>query len=158
MYSNLPGWIHFQSPWNQTLCEMFEKIFQPPLLVFRNGRELKRTQVDGINRIRLYTIIQSTIRLIRDDPAREVGQEESILGQKCHPTLININKQIEVVNIFRKPEFVLPVVDEAIHLQAKAIWMQLGILNQEAADRASEAGIDVIMNRCIKIDHMNYIR
>lgn len=76
-----------------------------------------------------------------------------ILGRKCYPDLISVTEHVDIVDIFRKSEDVLPVVEDAIAIGAKVIWMQLGIMNHQAAARAEEAGLAVIMNRCIKIDH-----
>jgi predicted CoA-binding protein len=76
-----------------------------------------------------------------------------ILGKTCYPSLTEINAQVDIVNIFRRSEDVLPIVEEAITIGAKIIWMQLGVVNHQAAARAEEAGLTVIMDRCIKIDH-----
>jgi predicted CoA-binding protein len=76
-----------------------------------------------------------------------------ILGKKCYPSLTEINAQVDIVDIFRRSEDVLPIVEEAITIGAKIIWMQLGVVNHQAAARADEAGLTVIMDRCIKIDH-----
>lgn len=80
----------------------------------------------------------------------------SVLGEKSYPTLQDIPPEIiiDVVDIFRKPEAVPPVVEEAIRRGVKIIWMQEGISHPEAAARAREAGIEVIMDRCIKKEHM----
>ena len=80
---------------------------------------------------------------------------DNFLGSKAYPNLLSIplEKDIDVVNIFRKSSEVLPVVEEAIKIGAKVIWMQLGIINEEAAHMAKEAGIEVIMDKCIKIVH-----
>jgi uncharacterized protein len=80
------------------------------------------------------------------------GQTE-ILGKKCYASLAAIKEHVDIVDIFRKAEDVVPIVEEAIVLGAKTIWMQLGIVNHDAAAMAEEAGLTVIMDRCIKIDH-----
>lgn len=80
------------------------------------------------------------------------GQKE-ILGRTCYPSLLEVPQPVDLVNIFRRSEEVGPVVDDAIAIGAKAIWMQEGIVNEEAAARAEAAGIRVIMDRCLKIDH-----
>ncbi|MDH5298016.1 MAG: CoA-binding protein [Desulfobulbaceae bacterium] len=80
------------------------------------------------------------------------GQTE-ILGQRCYPSLTAIPCPVDLVNIFRRPEDIPPIVDEAIAIKAKAVWMQQGIVNHEAAAKARAAGLFVIMDRCLKVDH-----
>jgi predicted CoA-binding protein len=75
-----------------------------------------------------------------------------ILGQACHPDLGSIGEPVEVVDIFRRSEFAGAHVDEAIAIGAKAVWMQLGVVDEGAAARAREAGLLVVMNRCPKIE------
>lgn len=78
-----------------------------------------------------------------------------VLGEVCHPDLSAAAAAgpIGIVNIFRRSEDVPPVVDEAIAVGARSIWMQLGIAHPEAAERARAAGIPVVMDRCIKVEH-----
>ncbi len=78
-----------------------------------------------------------------------------ILGHVSYPDLASIPEKIDIVDIFRRSEDVLPVVEAAIAIKAKVIWMQQGIVNEEAAALAEKAGLIVIMDRCIKIDHAN---
>ena len=80
------------------------------------------------------------------------GQQE-ILGQSAYATLDDIKEKVDIVDVFRNPEQILPHAHEAIRMQPKVFWMQLGIENQEAASLLIEAGIDVVMNKCIKIEH-----
>lgn len=80
------------------------------------------------------------------------GQTE-ILGLKCYPDLSSIPEHIDIVDIFRRSEDVYPFVEEAVKIEAGAIWMQLGIVNQEAAAFARRHGLFVVMDRCIKVDH-----
>ena len=85
------------------------------------------------------------------------GQKE-ILGEKCYPNLKAIPFPIDVVDIFRKPEAIPPVVDDAIEVAAKVVWMQLGLAHNQAADKARKAGLGVVMNKCIKTEHMNMFK
>ncbi len=78
---------------------------------------------------------------------------EEILGEKCYPTLRDIPEPVDVVQIFQRADQVLPFGEEAIDIGAKVVWMQLGIVNEEAAERARQAGLDVVMDRCMKIEH-----
>ena len=79
--------------------------------------------------------------------------QTTILGLPCYPDLRAIPTPIDLVDIFRRSEEVGSVVDEAIAIGAKAIWMQEGIVNEEAATKARAAGLTVIMDRCLKVEH-----
>ncbi|HXF85416.1 MAG TPA: CoA-binding protein [Anaerolineales bacterium] len=76
-----------------------------------------------------------------------------ILGEKAYPDLSSIPEKVDVVQVFRKPEDVPPVVEEAIKIGAKVVWMQEGIVNEEAAQRAREAGLQVVMDACMRASH-----
>jgi predicted CoA-binding protein len=78
---------------------------------------------------------------------------EYVLGEKALPSLLDVKDHIDVVDIFRRPEFVPEVVDQAIQLGVPAIWMQEGVIHQAAAEKARRAGIFVIMDRCILKEH-----
>lgn len=77
-----------------------------------------------------------------------------VLGVKCYPDLESVPVNIDVVDIFRKPEDVMPVIESAIRKGAKAVWMQEGIVNEDAAAIAREAGLMVVMDRCMLKEHM----
>lgn len=79
--------------------------------------------------------------------------QEMILGQPCYPSLLEIPVPVDVVNLFRKPQYVPPLVDQAIRIGAKVVWMQLGIVHDQAAAKAREAGLEVVMDRCMKIEY-----
>jgi len=76
-----------------------------------------------------------------------------ILEETCYPDLRSIPFPVDVVDIFRRSEEVMPVVDQAIEIGAKAVWMQIGVIDEEAAGKASAAGLEVVMNRCPKIEY-----
>ena len=78
---------------------------------------------------------------------------QDVNGEKCYPDLSSIPEKVDVVDIFRKPADVLPVVEEAVRIGAKAVWMQEGIVNEEAARRAKEAGLLVVMDQCMLKEH-----
>jgi len=90
-------------------------------------------------------------------PVRPDGDE--ILGEKVYHSLTEIPRgiEIDVVDIFRKSEDVPPVVEEAIHRGAKVVWMQEGIINQEACTKAEKAGLKVVMDRCTKKEHQRLL-
>ncbi len=75
-----------------------------------------------------------------------------ILGEPCWPDLLSVPLSVDIVDIFRKPEEVEPIVREAIVVKAKLIWMQQGIINKAAAQLAEQAGLTVVMDRCLKVE------
>ena len=77
---------------------------------------------------------------------------DEILGQKCYPELKSIPTPVDVVDLFQKSERVPLFIDDAIEIGAKVIWMQLGVVNEEAAKKAREADLEVVMDRCMKIE------
>jgi predicted CoA-binding protein len=78
---------------------------------------------------------------------------ESCLGEKAYVSLLEVPEKIDIVNIFRRPEFVEEVVDQAIQLKVPAIWMQEQVIHQKAAEKARKTGIFVVMDRCILKEH-----
>jgi predicted CoA-binding protein len=83
-------------------------------------------------------------------------RETSVLGRQSYPNLSSIPGGVEVVDIFREPSAVPAIVDEAIAVGAKVVWMQLGVIHDEAAAKARAAGLDVVMDRCMKIEHARF--
>src|SRR5512145_1658184 len=82
---------------------------------------------------------------------------DEILGEKAYPDLESVPQHIDVVQVFRKPEDVPPVVDSAIKVGAKVVWMQEGIVHEEAAQKAREAGLQVVMDACMRVTHRRLI-
>ncbi len=80
-----------------------------------------------------------------------------ILGQVCYPNLTRVPEKIDIVNIFRPSAEVMPIVEQAITIGAKAVWLQLKILNFEAAEKALCAGLSVVMDKCVKMEHGRYL-
>ncbi|MFA6467671.1 MAG: CoA-binding protein [Bacteroidota bacterium] len=85
-------------------------------------------------------------------------QYQEVLGMKCYPDLKSLPEKIDLVDIFRNPDDVVPVIEEAIAVGAKAVWMQLGVINEIAAAKAKNAGLDVVMDHCIAVEHRALIR
>ncbi|MGV3743499.1 MAG: CoA-binding protein [Burkholderiaceae bacterium] len=92
-------------------------------------------------------------------PVNPAYAGKDILGERCYATLAEASaaltekEQIEIVDCFRKSEAIEPIVRDAMAIGAKCIWMQLGVVNEQAAAMAREAGLEVIMDKCIKIEH-----
>ncbi len=85
-------------------------------------------------------------------------QIEECLGEKAYTSLVEVPESIDIVNIFRRPEFVEEIVDHAIQLKVPAIWMQEGVIHEKAAEKARLAGILVVMDRCILKEHHERFR
>lgn len=81
---------------------------------------------------------------------------DEVLGMPCHPSLADLPEPPDIVDCFRKPEDLPGVVEEAIGAGAKVVWFQLGLRNDEAAARAREAGLEVVQDRCLKIEHARF--
>jgi uncharacterized protein len=78
---------------------------------------------------------------------------ESVDGLRSYATLAEIPEPIDIVNVFRRAEYLQEVVEQAIAVKAKAVWAQLGVVDETAAKRAEQAGLQMVMDRCIKVDH-----
>lgn len=83
-------------------------------------------------------------------------REPEVLGRKSYASLRDVPGPIEIVDIFREAAAVPEIVEEAIAVGAKVIWMQLGIVHEQAAERARQAGLEVVMDRCVKIEHARF--
>ena len=88
-------------------------------------------------------------------PVRPKAKE--ILGEQAYASLKDIPFPVEVVDIFRKVDAIPGIVDEAIDIGAKVVWMQLGLAENQSAQKAREAGLQVVMNKCLKIEHNRYL-
>ena len=78
---------------------------------------------------------------------------DSILGERCYKSLRDIPDTVDLVDIFRKTQDVMPIAEEAVAIGAKVLWQQLGVKNEAAAERARAAGLETVMDRCVKIEH-----
>jgi len=103
------------------------------------------------NRVASY-LKQHGYHIIPVNPAAE-----EILDEKCYPDLKSITEPIDVVDVFRRPEFLPPIADEAVAVGAKVLWMQEGIRNEEAARTAEDAGLTVIQDACMLKEHSRLI-
>ena len=76
-----------------------------------------------------------------------------ILGEKCYASLRDIPEKVDIVDCFRKSQDIEPIADEAVAIGAKVLWMQIGVMNDKAAEKARKAGLEVVQDRCVKIEH-----
>ncbi len=87
-------------------------------------------------------------RIIPVNPAYQ-----EVLGEKCYPSLKDIPEKVDIVDCFRKSEEIEPLAKQAIEIGAKVLWLQLGVVNEKAAKMARDAGLEVVQDRCVKIEH-----
>jgi predicted CoA-binding protein len=78
---------------------------------------------------------------------------DTILGQKCYKSLRDIPEKVDIVDCFRKTQDIMPIAEDAITISAKVLWQQLGVMNTEAAKKAEAAGLEAVIDRCVKIEH-----
>jgi len=97
----------------------------------------------------VYYLQQQGYRIIPVNPTAP-----EILGQKSYPDLLSIPEKVDVVQLFRRSEDVPPFVEQAIQIGARVVWMQQGISNPEAAKKAEAAGLTVVMDRCMRAEHI----
>lgn len=83
---------------------------------------------------------------------------DSVLGLKSYPDLKSINAPIDIVDVFRRPEYVPPIIDEAVDVGARAIWFQLGVARPQSSASASGRGLQVVEDRCIMVEHRRLLR
>ena len=93
-------------------------------------------------------MIEHGYRIIPVNP-----QYQEVLGQKCYASLRAIPEPVDIVDCFQKTDRILPLAEDAIAIGAKVLWQQIGVINEEASRLALEAGLDSVMDRCVKIEH-----
>lgn len=140
--------INFELPAYQADDKEIRKIMQEMQVIAVVG--ISRSHEAPSYRVASY-LQEHGFRII---PVRP--KTEELLNEKCYATLEEVPERIDVVNIFRKPEDVLPIVDSAIAVGAKVVWMQERIVNNVAATRAHEAGLTIVMDKCIMKEHKKY--
>ena len=84
-------------------------------------------------------------------------RETEILGETCYPSLLEVPVPVDIVNVFRAPDAVPGIAEEAVSINAGALWCQFGVISEEAARIAEAGGVTVIMDRCLKVEHARYV-
>ena len=103
------------------------------------------------NRVALY-LQEAGYKIIPVNPTKD-----EILGEKSYPDLSTIPEPVDIVDVFRRSDAVGPIVEEAILAKAKAVWFQEGVINNSAAQQAADAGLKVVMNRCLLKEHVKLL-
>ena len=107
-------------------------------------------QIRSSNFVAAY-LVRTQMRSYPVNPAYD-----EVLGEQCYPSLADLPEVPDIVDIFRRPDAIPGVVDEAIEIGAKVVWFQLGLRHDEAAQRAIDAGLRVVQDRCLKIEHARW--
>ena len=131
----------FQNPSEQEIKRLLESSKRIAVVGLSNKPERDSYEVASVLQKAGYEII----------PVNPVIDE--VLGVKAVASLSDIEEPVDIVDVFRRPEQVMPIAEEAVKIGAKAIWFQLGVTNEQAAEYAQNNGITVIMDRCIKVEH-----
>ena len=84
-------------------------------------------------------------------------RESEILGMRSYPSLLEIEEPVDIVNVFRDPSAVPDIAREAVEIGAKALWLQFGVISDEGAQIATAGGLDVVMDKCLKVEHARYL-
>ncbi|PWK14424.1 CoA-binding protein [Tumebacillus permanentifrigoris] len=82
---------------------------------------------------------------------------DSVMGRKSHPSLLDVEGNIDIVNVFRRSHELMGIVEQAIQIKAKVLWAQLEIIDEAAAKKAQEAGLTVVMDKCLKVEHFRLL-
>jgi predicted CoA-binding protein len=94
----------------------------------------------------------SGLRVFPVNPA--IGE---LFGLTAYPSLADVPERVDIVDVFRRPSVVVPVAEQAVEIGAGALWLQLGVINEQAAEIARSGGLDVIMDRCLRIEHQRLV-
>lgn len=132
--------------------------FQDPLTIQQILRRMQRVAMVGAsaNESRPSYFVAYYLQRMGYEVIPVNPMYERVLGCRCFPSLSSIPIAPELVNVFRRPEEIADIVDEAIAIGVQAIWLQFGVVNEKEARKAQNAGIAVVMDRCMKIEHGRY--
>ena len=133
--------------------------YQDPLTIQQVLYAARTVAVVGLSKNELrashfvgYYLRRHGYRVIPVNP-----RETEILGEKSYPSLTDIREPVDIVNVFRAPEALPGIAQEAVAIKASALWCQFGVINTDAARIAEEGGVTVIMDRCIKVEHARFV-
>jgi uncharacterized protein len=115
-------------------------------IVGLSGNELRASYFVG------YYLRRHGYRVIPVNP-----REKEILGERCYPSLPDVPEPVDVVNVFRAPDALPQIAQEAVTIGAGTLWCQFGVINADGARIAEDGGVTVIMDRCLKVEHARYI-
>jgi predicted CoA-binding protein len=133
--------------------------YQDPLTIQRVLYDARTIAIVGLSKNELrasyfvgYYLLRHGYRVIPVNP-----RETEILGQTSYPSLTEVPEKIDIVNVFRAPDALPGIAEEAVAIGADALWCQFGVINLDAAKTATDGGVTVIMDRCLKVEHARYV-
>jgi predicted CoA-binding protein len=133
--------------------------YQDPLTIQRVLYDARTIAIVGLSKNELrasyfvgYYLLRHGYRIIPVNP-----RETEILGQTSYPSLSEVPEKIDIVNVFRAPDALPAIAEEAVAIGADALWCQFGVINLDAAKTATDGGVTVIMDRCLKVEHARYV-
>jgi predicted CoA-binding protein len=133
--------------------------YQDPLVIRRVLEQAKSVAVVGASADVLrashfvaYYLKMHGYKVIPVNP-----NESEVLGEKAYPSLLDIPEPVDVVDVFRRPNAVPGIAEQAVQIGAKALWLQFQVISPEGAEIATKGGLDVVMDRCMKIEHARYM-
>ena len=133
--------------------------YHDPFVIQSIVHRMKRIAVVGLspNELRASHFVGYYLRRHGYDVVPVNPREESILGTRSYPSLADIPEPVDVVDVFRAPDAVPEIAREAVAAGAGALWLQYGVISPEGAQIAVDGGLDVIMDRCLKVEHARYL-
>jgi predicted CoA-binding protein len=133
--------------------------YQDPLVIQRVLRDAKTVAVVGASSDVLrashfvaYYLKMHGYRVIPVNP-----NESEVLGEKAYPSLLDVPDEVDVVDVFRRPNAVPEIAEQAVKIGAKALWLQFHVISPEGVEIAAKGGLDVVMDRCMKIEHARFM-
>ena len=126
--------------------------------IIRGALKLSRIAIVGLSskELRASNFVARYMRYHGYEVVPVNPAEKEILGLPCYPTLADIPGGVEMVDVFRQPELVPDIAGESLAIGAKCLWLQFGVISEEGANIAADGGMDVVMDRCLKIEHARY--
>ena len=136
----------------------YQKRWQDPAVIKQVIQDYNTIAMVGVsaNETRPSNFVASYLKHHKLDIIPVHPRETSILDIPCYKSLVDIPRPIQVVNIFRRPDMVIPIVEQAIEVKARVVWFQFEVINIEAGELAEKHGLTVVMDRCLKIEHGRY--
>jgi predicted CoA-binding protein len=133
--------------------------YQDPLAIQRVLHNAKTIAVVGLspNELRASYFVGYYLKRHGYEVIPVNPREKEILGEKSYKSLVDVTAPVDIVNVFRAPDALPAIAEEAVKIRAGSLWCQFGVINEEGARIAEEGGVSVIMDRCLKVEHARYV-